>query len=288
MYRAILVQLCVTRRPRAADAMLHAMETDDAALTHLEHAMSHLMDTDDAALTHSIGECTRLATSAYISVDPGDEDGSSFGIHTVLASSLKKNGGVMDLSHKELTDVGIRWIAPKLPLFAKPLKQLDLCWNKIGDAGAIDLARSLPKLTCLRSLLLFHNRIGDFGATALANAMIGLTMLQQLLLCENRIGDEGAMALAQTLPVLKGLLHLTLDLNQIGDAGATALSFALVGSMNIISVRIQSNKISDAGATELIQRLPHLMESYKLYLGGNNISDDFRRTHLKAWAMHRL
>jgi Leucine-rich repeat (LRR) protein len=44
------------------------------------------------------------------------------------------------------------------------LQHLDLCYNRINDAGAASLSAVLPQLTALEHLDLFDNRINDAGS----------------------------------------------------------------------------------------------------------------------------
>ena len=85
--------------------------------------------------------------------------------------------------------------------------------NKIGDAGAEDLANALKANTTLTTLILSGNDIGIAGAKALANALIENknTKLTTLILSGNEFGVEGAKDLADALKVNTTLT--TLDIN---------------------------------------------------------------------------
>ena len=43
--------------------------------------------------------------------------------------------------------------------------------NQLDDAGAAEVAAELPRMPCLRALLLAHNAVGDVGMAALAAAL---------------------------------------------------------------------------------------------------------------------
>eukprot|EP00808_Paulinella_micropora_P017606 g26000.t1 len=51
----------------------------------------------------------------------------------------------------------------------KILREINLGWNGIGDAGAQAIGEALKANTSLATLIL-HNKIGDAGATAIAKA----------------------------------------------------------------------------------------------------------------------
>ena len=104
--------------------------------------------------------------------------------------------------------------------------------NRIGDAGALMLAHTLPASQTLRRLWLSGNQIGSLGASAIAQALPSMGCVGQgppvpppiaeLWLAMNRIADAGAVALAQALPRLPLLEKVDIRSNWIGDDGAAA------------------------------------------------------------------
>jgi uncharacterized protein (TIGR02996 family) len=91
------------------------------------------------------------------------------------------------------------------------LTDLNLSWNKLGNAGARALANGFPSL---RSLVLYGNDIGPVGLRALASGR-GLGRLARLMVFGNPVGDGGLAALerAAFAPHLQEL--------SIGAAGLT-------------------------------------------------------------------
>jgi hypothetical protein len=111
---------------------------------------------------------------------------------------------------------------------------LDLGYNRIGDAGAGELAKALPA-TQVHTLNLEFTKIGAAGASELAKALVD-TQVHTLNLGHNGIGDQGAIELAKALPGTQ--VHtLNLSSNKIKDAGARELAKALprtqVHSLNL-------------------------------------------------------
>ena len=80
----------------------------------------------------------------------------------------------------------------------KSLKRLALRANAISDVGAKHLAKVSISL---QSLDLSYNRIGDHGAIVLAKSLQNLPGLETLDLRYNFIGDEGAIALAKSIRI---------------------------------------------------------------------------------------
>ena len=104
--------------------------------------------------------------------------------------------------------------------------ELLLFGEKIGDAGAEQLAAAVGADRRLKLLDLWANGLGPKGAEALARALEKNTALQKLYLNENAVGAEGAASLARALTTNRALLTLWVSRNGLGDAGAE--SFAAV------------------------------------------------------------
>lgn len=100
-----------------------------------------------------------------------------------------------------------------------PLRDLDMYMNSIGPEGAQALfgEREHPEL---QRLNLRANKLGDVGAIALARG--SMPMLEVLSIEDNAIGPEGAEALARSA-VLANLRQLDLHSNKFGPAGVRAL-----------------------------------------------------------------
>lgn len=104
------------------------------------------------------------------------------------------------------------------------LVDLRMCYNQIGDAGAIALAKALPQVPELVTLKVWLNVIGDSGAAAIAEAVTHLPKLETIELDRNHIGDLGAAAIAEALRRVPKLKRLVLSCNQIGDDGGRAFA----------------------------------------------------------------
>jgi hypothetical protein len=77
------------------------------------------------------------------------------------------------------------------------LEALDLGFNRVGDAGALALAKGLEANSSLHTLSLWGNRVGDEGCSAFAKALLANGSLRSLCLWGNPIAsDQGGLALA--------------------------------------------------------------------------------------------
>jgi Ran GTPase-activating protein (RanGAP) involved in mRNA processing and transport len=98
-----------------------------------------------------------------------------------------------------LGSVGTQHVAKALACAGASLRSLDLSSNRLGDAGAAQLATALASLRRLRSLGLRDNWIADAGAERLAGALDGLADLVFLDVEGNRIGADGRRVLMGSL-----------------------------------------------------------------------------------------
>jgi uncharacterized protein (TIGR02996 family) len=144
--------------------------------------------------------------------------------------------------------------APVMPLLAQcpflaHVRELDLCWNDLGNGGVHLLARS-PHLKRVESLDLSFNGLDDAGVTLLAESS-ALPSLRELALNDNGpITSAGVRALAES-PFVAGLRSLDLTGNDVGEHGvrAVAASRSLAG---LRSLKLAGNHIGDAGLVALI------------------------------------
>ncbi|RLN95075.1 hypothetical protein BBJ28_00012329 [Nothophytophthora sp. Chile5] len=108
------------------------------------------------------------------------------------------------------------------------LTALDLSWNYLRLAGAVEIGRALAFNSGLCELNLAYNAFGNAGAQALGDALLSNAVLQRLNLSHNNIPAQGALALASALKVNRALplTHLALDGNPLGNMGGRALLHA--------------------------------------------------------------
>jgi hypothetical protein len=149
---------------------------------------------------------------------------------------------------------------------ATQVHTLDLGNNKIGDAGAIELAKALSA-TRVHTLNLRGNQIGATGAIELVKALSD-TQVHTLNLSYNQIGAAGALELAKALP--RAQVHtVVLAYNQIGATGARELAKALPKTQ-VHTLDLEANQIGAVGASELAKALP-ATQMHTLNLAYNQI-----------------
>lgn len=119
---------------------------------------------------------------------------------------------VLDLDECALLDRGVEVLCEGLAS-NKSLRHLYLGVNRIGPAGAANLARLLASDECsLKSLVLDRNRFGDEGAVHLAEGLRSNKSLERLIISSNNIGPLGITAVANSIAQ-----HLQLRTVFMGD-----------------------------------------------------------------------
>ena len=157
-------------------------------------------------------------------------------------------------------------------LGGKHLVELDLGGNWIGNAGALQVSRTLYRHKTLRLLRMDMTGMQSSGITALVDALHNNSVLEVLDVGGNSIGNNGASHLAKLLARTKGgapLLSVSLQLNLlIGDYGAQLLASAIRSSAacrRLQQLDLGGNKIGNDGAAELVRmanNCPTLVEMW--------------------------
>ncbi|KAE9000080.1 hypothetical protein PR003_g19668 [Phytophthora rubi] len=108
------------------------------------------------------------------------------------------------------------------------LTSLDLSWNYLRLAGAVDIGKALAYNSGLRELNLAYNALGNAGAQAVGDALLSNTTLQRLNMSHNNIPAQGALAIASALKINYALplTELALGGNPLGNMGGRALLHA--------------------------------------------------------------
>lgn len=123
----------------------------------------------------------------------------------------------------------------------------------LGDAGLVDLVRSLKNNRRMVALNLRWNYITDAGAPLLAEVIRDHPTLVALNLDFNHLGDGGVKVLADAIKETKTPRVLLLDCNGIGDEGAEALAEMVVESGTVEELSLYANnRIGFRGASALM------------------------------------
>lgn len=216
-------------------------------------------------------------------------------LEQVLASDMMRSVELLDLSHNDLGDGGVRRVAAATCLGG--LQELLLTGVGCMDEGAEALADA-PRMPGLGKLVLSRNDIDARGAARLI-AVNRLTGLHTIDLSVNPIdGDELAVELRALAPRPGGLSMLNLEDNGLSSASLVELAklphfseierlalsgndFGVTGIDALSGRRLQflralmlgGSGLGDPGVAALVAA-PWLPRLRKLDLSDNRISDD--------------
>jgi Ran GTPase-activating protein (RanGAP) involved in mRNA processing and transport len=174
-----------------------------------------------------------------------------------LAKALRANVALEHLAmrkHPHLSDAGVASLCDFLLDNAAAggrLESLDVSSNRLGPPSGVTFARAFESGLALRALNLSRCRIGDEGAVALARSLgaAGGGRLERLDLRACGVGDEGNEALAEWLggPAC-GLRECLLFGNDSspGARGTTALGVALMSGAVRCATDLKAYVVDDA------------------------------------------
>lgn len=195
-------------------------------------------------------------------------------LYTSLSSCTRLQR--LDLCKNRIGDAGAKMLADvllKCPQLLQSLLRLDLSNNEIGDLGVSSLANALPRARHIQALGLESNFIGDEGIGHLAGALPSCPGLQQLFLCRNEIGDPGAGELARAMPQCASLQVLDLSENEVSDVGAERLAAVLPSCDQLQRFELARNRIGDRGALRLAAALPKCVQLQSFGIGGHEVGE---------------
>ena len=154
------------------------------------------------------------------------------------------------------------------------LEELDVSYNRIGDAGAFVLANSFSHYArYLRRLCINNNYIKSEGCKAIATALNHCTHLEELNISYNHIGSVGASFLASTFNHHPLSLH-KLDINSndnIGFEGCIPIAKVLQFCENLRELNLSYISRGNGAIILFAKTLKHCTNLCKLDISYNYI-----------------
>ncbi|KAL3662350.1 hypothetical protein V7S43_012677 [Phytophthora oleae] len=227
------------RNNRLRDRGLQALVDVVVAKSDLYHLdlSENKVDSDAAhALASYLGSAScRLQTLRLASADVDDEELVPF----ARALHSNKSLQTLDVSRNSVgSSEHLNVVRPSVTTGGEALAtmisinntlmSLDLSWNYLRLAGAVEIGRALAYNSGLRELNLAYNAFGNAGAQAVGDALLSNTTLQRLNMSHNNIPAQGALAIASALKINSALPLSELDFggNPLGNMGGRALLHA--------------------------------------------------------------
>lgn len=176
-----------------------------------------------------------------------------------LANHFRYTGNVLrylDLCNCQLRSEDIKILCEVLKIYPNNLEELYLAGNIITDDGSQDLCAYLGSRTCvLLTLDLSWNRIGEAGAIEFAQAMHHNKSLLKLNIASNGINDKGGQRFADSLIYHETLEELNLAQNGISNGTCFVLAQAVKGHKSLRKIDLSLNPLGEAGARSIFRTI---------------------------------
>lgn len=161
----------------------------------------------------------------------------------------------LTLAFVPLNDTALRALASYV-VGAPMLASLDVEQCAVRDKGTMVFSSALVDGAGrngigLRRVNFAANRIGDSGALALAKACAAMPRLSWLCAAYCNIGYTGTSALADMIGQHKALACVDLSHNRVGDKGAAVLAKKLLLSTTLEVLLLASNRLGDHACRDL-------------------------------------
>ena len=212
-----------------AMALAEALQSN-TTLTKLGLSANLITDVGVTALCTSLSTESRLS-DFQIGYNPFSEEGFQ-----AIAEALNRGVAFETLYiHGQIRSLSS--IPEKQPIvhalgFSKTLRELNLSFNYLGDAGAALIAQVLKMSRSVQTLYLSNCYIGNVGTAAIADALGSNPTLQELWLTHNHFHDAGVQSLAKAMVTNVVLRRLFLGRAGCGRAAAMEMVTAICHQSN--------------------------------------------------------
>jgi NACHT/LRR/PYD domain-containing protein 3 len=162
------------------------------------------------------------------------------------------------------------------------LRELDLSYNPIGNAGMKVLAPALSGASTLEALDLTACEFTHIGAQPLFQILQRNQRLRTLVLDRNVLDGRRLKVLREFVANINGLCTLSMNHCHLGEEGAFHLSQGIIKSKRLKTLLLSGNELGDAGLASFAEYLGYSSFSLEhLDLSSNAISDEGTLTFAK-------
>ena len=153
------------------------------------------------------------------------------------------------------------------------LQELDIGSNALQTRGAVQILKSLKKISTLTTLYINNNEITDEAADDIA-AVIFCNEMQVLDVSDNYLVTTGITKVAKALQRVCTLTHLYISNNKITDEATDDIAAVISCNPYLEEFDIGQNFVHGRGAIKLAKSFQQVSTLKKLFMDNNKITDE--------------
>ncbi|XP_043937342.1 protein NLRC5-like [Protopterus annectens] len=154
------------------------------------------------------------------------------------------------------------------------LRELNLSYNDLGDAGAMTVSEILQSIPALKILRLESTGITTEGITHLTAGLEKCTTIEEINLSKNEIGVKGAVALAKSRLQEMELKRINLsNCSSLASRAGTNLIEMLSKCTSLEEINLSSLQLDEAQLAALVSGVHSMPFLKKLVLSNNRMGD---------------
>uniref|UniRef100_A0A7S3PVQ9 Uncharacterized protein n=1 Tax=Chaetoceros debilis TaxID=122233 RepID=A0A7S3PVQ9_9STRA len=227
------------------DSLHHCKEDDDYPLSHV-YFIDSIGDKGALRLAGALHttECPVVILNLY------DNRIGNVGVSSICKSlrNISYTLEGIDLRWNKIGDKGAARLSDALAdkSYTRSLEKLYLDGNKLGNDGVQRLAEAIEinKESKIKVLHLSHNKIGDKGAISLAKMIEKNTTIKEMSLNSNRISDKGLRRLLEA--VKKNTSIEKLDLRSNAALGKREVKSSMDRNVQTEQLKFSTNQNTTA------------------------------------------
>ena len=225
------------------------------------------------AISHS--NCSWRLNFSHSSIDDEKFELFCHGCAASGGTGCRGHISYANFSYNALTSKSIQSFVNIPPHILQNMRELNLTSNKLDGSACDLLAKVVPSMTRLEDLQLGWNPIGSAGAVEVIKALCG-SGVKQLSLLATEIGEPDCESLCELLKSSHSLQHLDIEYNNLPSESVASIITGLSHSSSLALLNISNSHFSIANVDSLASVLKDHSKSTltKLVLHDCHISSE--------------
>ena len=153
------------------------------------------------------------------------------------------------------------------------LEKLDLSYNYIQTAGAINIFNKMDSIFHLSVLTISHNNLTDDTANCLTEVLFHNFGLKELNLSYNYLQAAGIAIICKGLNHLAGLIKLNISNNNISSEAAHDIAVVLSHNNSLEELDLGYNNLGASGAVQIFLSMKNYTSLIKFNIGSIGMTD---------------